>query len=74
MARRNPMVKTMIHDLIAELAKRYPNCFVADQWEPHKPFAIGIREALQNDGIELSEREFGRGNNCGPPSKDAGVN
>jgi sRNA-binding protein len=52
------MVKTMIDDLIAELAKRYPNCFVAEQWEPHKPLAIGIREALHDDGITLSEREL----------------
>jgi len=46
------------NDVIAKLAKRYPNCFVAEQWGPHKLFAIGIREALQSDGIALSEREL----------------
>src|SRR5215469_4909655 len=47
-----------LSDVIAKLAKRYPNYFVAGQREPHKLFAIGIREALQSDGIALSEREL----------------
>jgi hypothetical protein len=45
------------NDVIAELTKQYPS-FIAEQWEPHKPLAIGIREAVQDDGIRFSEREL----------------
>jgi ProP effector len=37
---------TGIQTTIAELARRFPNAFVAEDFQPHSPLAIGIREAL----------------------------
>jgi sRNA-binding protein len=42
--------------IITAFARRYPNCFSAEAWEPHRPLVIGIRKALVADGIELQER------------------
>jgi ProP effector len=44
--------------IIHALAERYPNCFTAEQWEEHWPLQLGVREALQDDGVALSEREL----------------
>jgi ProP effector len=46
--------------IITTLANRYPNCFSSEVWRPHRPLALGIREAIVADGIELNEGELGR--------------
>jgi sRNA-binding protein len=45
-SKRKKAIAREIHALIAELAQRFPQAFVANTWEPHRPLAIRVGNAI----------------------------
>jgi len=46
------------NQVIVELAKRYPKCFVAEKWIKHHPISTSVHVELVVEGITLPENEL----------------
>jgi sRNA-binding protein len=53
-----PITKQEVHAALADLAARYPQTFVLEKYQPHRPLRVGIAADLMERCPELDHHKL----------------